>query len=163
MNKPAKVALAVGALLSLQQVALAEKFEMPQKGSADYVTFYTFRTLAKLSLEQVGSGDVFELVGVTQNSDEETPFDNLSVRCLYYHETVADKDNGNGVCTETDSDGDKIFSTFDANAQTHTLIGGTGKYKGITGTASFTKTPLPDPGQGLGALVVKHKVSWEYK
>ncbi|WP_157040324.1 hypothetical protein [Polaromonas naphthalenivorans] len=44
-----------------------------------------------------------------------------------------------------------------------TLIGGTGKYKGISGTAPYTISPLPAPGQGLGAIALEHKVSWQFK
>ena len=49
-----------------------------------------------------------------------------------------------GACVLTDSDGDQIFSTFDTrdtdksqpemNCGTHIITGGTGKYKGITGS-----------------------------
>ena len=87
----------------------------------------------------------------------------MSVRCLFYREAVGGKDKGSGACTETDSDGDKVFSTFDAGTRIHTLIGGTGKYKGISGTAPITVTPLPAPGPGLGAIVVEHRVTWQFK
>jgi len=50
-----------------------------------------------------------------------------------------------------------------AGALVHTLIGGTGKYKGISGTAPYTVKRLPAPGEGLGAISVDHKVTWQFK
>lgn len=148
--------------LSLSQVAwAADKIQMPRQGTATYVTYYTSHPLANLDMGEVGSGAVQQLVGVTRNVDGQKPFDGMSVRCLFYSETVGGKAKGNGVCTETDTDGDKVFTTF--AARVHTLIGGTGKYKGISGTAPYTVTPLPAPGQGLGAIVVEHKVTWQLK
>ena len=38
----------------------------------------------------------------------------------------------NGSCVENDKDGDNVFTTFDD--KNHYLMGGTGKYKGITET-----------------------------
>ena len=52
-----------------------------------------------------------------------------------------------------DSDGDQIFSTFDTrdtdksqpqmNCGTHIITGGTGKYKGITGSEPFACITMP--------------------
>jgi hypothetical protein len=66
---------------------------------------------------------------------------------------------GGGACVLTDSDGDKIFSTFDTrdvdksqpemNCGTHIITGGTGKYKGISGREPFAcinMPPLAGPG-----------------
>jgi hypothetical protein len=43
----------------------------------------------------------------------------------------------------------------------HYFIGGTGKYKGISGTAPFTVESLPAPDEGLGALIIPHEVTWK--
>ena len=163
MNKLAKVALAAVILLSLNQVASAEKLQMPQQGTATYVTYYTSRSLANLDMGEVGSEALLELVGITRNTDGQKFFDNMAVRCIFYREAVGGKVRGNGACIETDSDGDKVFTTFDAAALVHTLIGGTGKYKGISGTAPYTVNRLPAPGEGLGAISVDHKVTWQFK
>ena len=57
--------------------------------------------------------------------------------------------HASGPCTYADPDGDLIFSTFDARrggggapAATKEYIGGTGKYAGLTGHATFTIAPL---------------------
>ena len=56
----------------------------------------------------------------------------MSVRCLYHWSVVGEINHVNGSCVHTDKDGDNVFATFDD--KTTILIGGTGKYKGITGT-----------------------------
>ncbi len=71
--------------------------------------------------------------------------------------------------------GDKIVSTFDTrdidksqpemNCGTHVIVGGTGKYKGITGREPFSCQAMPalaGPG-GYTALDIPHNTSWEIK
>jgi hypothetical protein len=80
-----------------------------------------------------------------------------------------------GVCVLTDSGGDKIISTFDTrdvdksqpqmNCGTHVIVGGTGKYKGITGKEPFACNAMPalaGPG-GYTAIDIPHNTSWEIK
>jgi hypothetical protein len=75
-------------------------------------------------------------VGITRNPDEESYFDNMVVHCLVTIRVVKGHQNLYGACKETDKDGDYTSTTFDSEA--HYFIGGTGKYKGITGEAPFT-------------------------
>jgi hypothetical protein len=63
-----------------------------------------------------------------------------------------------GACSETDSDGDVIFSSFDGDARK--LIGGTGKYKGISGSARNVPTPQPSTKPGTIAYSVRQEVAW---
>ena len=55
----------------------------------------------------------------------------------------------------------RLFTTFDD--KNHYLMGGTGKYKGITGTAAYTIVELHDTVGGRPALIVNHKATWEIK
>jgi hypothetical protein len=104
---------------------------------------------------------VAELVGITVNPDGEPYFDNMVVHCLATIRVVKGEQDLYGACKETDKDGDYTSTTFDSKA--HYFIGGTGKYKGITGTAPFTVESLPAPGEGLGALIIPHEVTWSLK
>jgi len=45
----------------------------------------------------------------------------------------------------------------------HYLMGGTGKYKGITGTIPYTVVELHDTVGGHPANIVNHKATWEIK
>ncbi len=67
-----------------------------------------------------------------------------------------------------DADGDTIFSTFDTRdldksqpdmaCGTHIITGGTGKYKGITGSEPFACISLPAlaGGGGLISMDIPH-------
>ncbi len=142
---------------------LSQQQQMPKQGTTTYVTYYTGRSLTSLNMGEVGSEALGEIVGITRNTDGQKFFDNMAVRCILYRQTLGGKGKANGACTETDSDGDKVFTTFDSGTMMHTLIGGTGKYKGISGTAPYTSKVLPPPGEGLTASIVDHKVTWEFK
>src|SRR5262249_52041996 len=83
-------------------------------------------------------------VGTTQNMKGEKMLDKMSARCAALSVASGDKKYIDGACVLTDADGDQIFSTFDTrdtdksqpqmNCGTHIIAGGTGKYKGITGS-----------------------------
>lgn len=76
------------------------------------------------------------------------------------------------VSVVTERDGRKFDSygsnakgmlVFDAN--THIITGGTGKYKGITGSEPFTCISMPalaGPG-GYFAMDIPHNTTWEIK
>jgi len=91
----------------------------------------------------------------------EGPFNDMSVRCLAHYTTVGETFHFNGSCVETDKDGDNVFTTFDD--KNHYMIGGTGKYKGITGTVPYTVVELHDTVGGRWASIVNHKATWEIK
>ena len=85
----------------------------------------------------------------------------MSVRCLYHWSVVGETNRQNGSCVDTDKDGDNVFLTFDDKSLY--FMGGTGKYKGLTGTAAYTFVALHDAVGGRPALIINHKVSWEIK
>ena len=115
---------------------LPQQQQMPQQGTTTYVTYYLIRILTTLNMGDVGSENLRELVGITRNIDGQKFFDGMTVRCIGYVETLGSVADSNGACVETDSDGDKVFTTFKGGSvRLHTLVGGTGKYKGISGTA----------------------------
>jgi hypothetical protein len=64
-----------------------------------------------------------------------------------------------GACSKTD--GDILFTSFDGPAGK--LLGGTGKYAGMTGSAVFSLKPEPPSEEGKIAFSVKHEVSWALK
>jgi hypothetical protein len=88
--------------------------------------------------------------------------------------TVAsgDKKYIDGACVLADSDGDKIFSTFDTrdldksqpdmSCGTHIITGGTGKYAGITGSEPFACKSLPAlAGEGgYTSMDIPHNTTW---
>jgi hypothetical protein len=140
--------------------AAAVSAEFPRTGEAEYDTYYVDTVLAKID-SGVGTGAIIDETGITRNLEGEGPFHDMSVRCLYHWGVVEKTNHINGSCVHTDKDGDNLFATFDD--KTTTLIGGTGKYKGITGTVSYTMRELHDTDGGRKAFVVSHKANWEIK
>jgi hypothetical protein len=140
--------------------APAVSAEFPKTGEAEYDTYYVDNVVAKLD-SGVGTGAIVDETGITRNVKGEGPFHDISVRCLYHWGVVEKTNHINGSCVHTDKGGDNIFATFDD--KTTTLMGGTGKYKGITGTVSYSMRELHDTVGGRKAFVVNHKATWEIK
>ncbi|MEZ2307188.1 hypothetical protein AB6809_11190 [Paraburkholderia sp. RCC_158] len=149
----------VGTATAIAQDATAVA-RLPRDGTTTYVTYYTSHVLAKQALSANDKGAVLEVLGVTRNTDGKPYFDNMSVRCIGYAQTVGGKFGGQGNCVETDPDGDKVFTTFDYVSATHNITGGTGKYEGISGSVPFTRRILQPPGPDEIAALVDHKVTW---
>jgi hypothetical protein len=141
-------------------IASADAADFPKSGEAEYDTYYIMKTVSTLETD-VGTGGLYDFAGITRNVKGDAAFNNMSVHCLSRWTYIGDKFDHNGSCTETDVDGDTIFTTFDND--THYTIGGTGKYKGITGSAAYSATPLYKTVDGQEAYVVNHKVKWEIK
>src|SRR5215472_15951858 len=159
-----RVGNAMKSMLASTAVALtfcaapALSAEFPKTGEAEYDTYYVDNTVAKID-GGAGTGAIFDETGITRNVKGEGPFHDMSVRCLYHRSTVGETVQFNGSCVETDKDGDHVFTTFDT--KNHYMMGGTGKYKGITGTVSFSVVALHDTVGGRRAFLVKHKATWD--
>jgi hypothetical protein len=147
-------------VLTFCAASAATAAEFPKTGSAEYDTYYVDNPLAKID-SGVGTGTIVDETGITRNVKGEGPFHDMAVRCLYHWSVVGETNHFNGSCVETDKDGDNVFTTFDDKS--HYLMGGTGKYKGITGTVPYTIVELHDAVGGRPALVVNHKATWEIK
>src|SRR5262245_20653393 len=105
----------------------------------------------------------------------EAMFNKMSARCTALSIDSGGKKYIDGACVLADKDGDKIFSTFDTrdvdksqpkmDCGTHFITGGTGKYKGITGTEPFACLPMPAPvgSDGYMAMDIPHNTAWEIK
>lgn len=138
---------------------LAEVAKLPPSGTTHFTTYFSVRPAHELTMVDDSSISVVELVGITRNPDGQPYFDNMVVRCLVSIRVVKGEQELYGACKETDKDGDSTSTTFDSKA--HYFIGGTGKYQGITGEAPFTVESLPSPGDGRGALIIPHEVTWK--
>jgi hypothetical protein len=148
---------------------------MERKGTTPYVTHFIFRPLMSLDVLPLGTATQLEAVGTTENMKGEKMFDKMSARCAALSVTSGDKKYIDGACVLADSDGDKIFSTFDTRdldksqpdmgCGTHIITGGTGKYAGITGSEPFACIAMPALA-GLGgytAMDIPHNTTWEIK
>jgi hypothetical protein len=122
--------------------------------------YATVRPLAVID-SGAGRGGVWDYTGVMQNVKGEGPFNNMAVRCLQNWTMLGEQLKVVGSCVLTDQDGDSVFDVFEGAA--FNLVAGTGKYKGISGRGTITRTRLHDLPGDIRALVNGHKVTWEIK
>ncbi len=176
------LALLSGLLIAFGQCP-AQSAEMPKKGVTPYVTHFVFRPVQNLdvsglgtvTLLGVGTVTVLEATGTTDNMKGEKMLDKMSARCEALSVNSGPKNYIDGACVLTDADGDMIFSSFDTRdldksqpdmaCGTHIITGGTGKYKGITGSEPFACNAMPNlaGAGGYTAMDIPHNTSWEIK
>jgi hypothetical protein len=170
----ARTALFAGVLMAfIPASALGEPIQ--KKGTTPYVTHFIFRPLMSLDIDGLGKAATLEAVGTTENMKGEKMLDKMSARCVALNVDSGHKKYIDGACVLADDDGDMIFSTFDTrdldksqasmDCGTHVITGGTGKYKGITGSEPFSCQTLPalaGPG-GYFAMDIPHNTAWEIK
>lgn len=104
-----------------------------------------------------------ELSGVSRNDKGSGMLHNLGMRCWGFIDVIEGKPSSIGRCVEIDADGDQVFATFEnkAGVGSHTFIGGTGKYTGITGQQTFSGvSPVKGP-DGLTVLIVSTRTTWK--
>ena len=172
--KLARTTVFAAVLVSFSPAAVqAEQIE--KKGTTPYVTHFIFRPLMTIDTAELGKATTLEAVGTTQNMKGEKMLDKMSARCVALNVSSGEKKYIDGACVLADSDGDKIFSTFDTrdldksqpkmDCGTHVITGGTGKYKGITGSEPFACITMPAlAGSGeYFAMDIPHNTTWEIK
>jgi hypothetical protein len=172
--KLANTAAFVAVLVAIAPAAVQSE-PLEKKGTTPYVTHFIFRPLMTIDTSELGKATTLEAVGTTQNLKGEKMLDKMSARCVALNVASGDKKYIDGACVLADSDGDKIFSTFDTrdldksqpkmDCGTHIITGGTGKYKGITGSEPFACIAMPAlAGSGeYFAMDIPHNTSWEIK
>ncbi len=170
----AKAVLLAGVVMAFAPgVVLGDPIE--KKGTTPYVTHFIFRPLNSIDIAGLGTATNLEAVGTTENMKGEKMLDKMSAHCAALSVASGEKKYIDGACVLADSDGDKIFSTFDTrdldksqptmDCGTHIITGGTGKYKGITGSEPFACIKMPalaGPG-GYFAMDIPHNTTWEIK
>jgi hypothetical protein len=153
-------AFAFGALLAATTFAPAADF--PKSGEATFDRYQIARIISAVQ-SPVGKGVLWEDIGVTRNIKGEKPWDRLVDRCQGTATVVGeDWSRESGNCVKKDQDGDQIFVTWQGSDWT--IVSGTGKYKGITGTGTtkfdFEQDRLEDRPDGW-VSVIHHTVKWQ--
>ncbi len=153
-------AVAVGALIIWTVSALAADF--PKSGEAAFDRYQIARIISSVQ-SPVGKGVLWEDTGVTRNVKGEQPWDKLVDRRQGTATVIGeDWSRESGNCVKKDKDGDQIFVTWQGGDWA--IVGGTGKYKGITGTGTtkfdFKQDSLEDRPDGW-VNVIHHTVKWQ--
>ena len=168
--------LLTGVLMALAPGTVLAVDAPPKSGTTSYTTHFVFHPKSSIDIPGVGKATALEAVGPTENTKGEAFLDKMQAKCAAVSVESGDKKWIDGACALTDADGDVVFSTFDTrdldkaqpkmDCGTHIITGGTGKYKGITGTEPFAcitvDTPAGEPA-GSFAIDIPHNTVWEIK
>jgi hypothetical protein len=143
--------------------------DVPKEGTVNFTAFWV---MTSLNVMQQGNRAfaTYELEGITRTDAGAPMFDSFGQRCMGLAELVDNKlQDILGTCSFTDRDGDHIFMPYSGKGDgkggdngTFKLVGGTGKFTGITGTAEYSNPGLPIKADDKALRgVVPHKVSWK--
>jgi len=140
----------------------AEPF--PASGSAKLAAYAVCRSAVIVDMGPVGSNSSAECTGIVKARDSSKLLDNLAIRCMEESKARPQGYAFTGTCIETDGDGDKIFMTYEGpESGDIALLGGTGKYKAITGKGTWSVADAPGNTAQLFAFTLTYDVSWTTK
>ena len=167
-----KIILAsVLSLVLLVAFGLDAKAQMAKEGTAS-LTEYVSGTYKVLAMGEERLQITFEHMGVLVNDAGEGFLHNSSLRVMGIVQAVKGiKVQESGSLVYTDPDGDKVFLTYKGTGGklgpegytngAYTIVGGTGKYSGITGGGEFTWRPVQSAAEGTYQGITKGKVHWK--
>ena len=142
--------------------ALAES--LPDQGSAKLAAYEVCRPLALIDMGEVGSESSTECHGIVRNLESEKHPDNLAIHCLETTSARPEAYKYSGTCEQIDSDGDKLFMTYEGSKTGQIKwIGGTGKYAGVTGSGDLGVVVAPGNTPTQFAYTLTYNVSWTRK
>jgi len=154
------------AVAMISNLALAGGAPIPPSGSSSYVTYFTGHVLdVNTAGENAPTSRFSAATGITKSSDGQKLFDGLVVHCLIHGEAEGKTVKYTGSCLDTDADGDKFLHTFEGGPDSGTtkMISGTGKYSGMSWSATYTTSSFPSAGQGQFSFSAGDKATWEFK
>ena len=136
----------------------------PEGGAAKLAAYQVCRPLAVIDMGAAGSESSTECNGIVRNLDAQKEPDNLSIRCLEDSGARPDGYKYSGSCVQTDHDGDKIFVTYEGTKSGQfKWIGGTGKYKDVSGSGTLGVVVAPGGNASLFAYTLNFDVTWTKK
>src|ERR1700761_6288844 len=139
--------------------------DFPKQGTANFTDYSTIVNPKSMT---IGKDTVtnYEVYGVSHNDDGGEMFNNMAIHCTGSSTTINGEARSRGLCSQVDKDGDQLFHSYDnvghpgqPYVATETLLGGTGKYAGITGHTESTRQIVKGP-DGLVMLVLPHRATW---
>lgn len=137
---------------------------LPKTGSAKLAAYTVCRSAVIVDMGPVGSNSSAECIGIVKTRDGSKLLDNLAIRCQEDAKARPEGYAFTGTCIHTDADGDKLFMTYEGpESGTIALIGGSGKYKDITGSGTWSVTDAPGNTAQLFLFTLTYDVSWTMK
>jgi hypothetical protein len=136
----------------------------PNSGAAKLAAYAVCRSAVIVDMGPVGSNSSAECTGIVKTRDGSKPLDNLAIRCMEESKARPEGYAFTGTCIQTDGDGDKIFMTYEGpEGGAVTWIGGTGKYRDITGKGTWSVADAPGNTSQLFAFTLTYDATWEIK
>jgi hypothetical protein len=157
-------------LLTVATVALlplsVHGADMPKEGTDSFTNIWM--ETSPTSPIKVGDRTLgtYEISGVHRSDNGDAMITNMGMRCLGIYEIAGTgPEREHGGCIYADKDGDQIMATFERKTATggiETLVGGTGKFAGISGTGEWTVLQFPVKADDkLARGIVAKKVHWK--
>ncbi len=148
--------------------------DWPKQGTTSYVTHFMIRPNTIIDVGSSGKAVALDMVGTTANMNGEKLMDKMTAQCVAVQIFSKAKNYIDGGCVLTDKDGDKIFSTFDTRelegakagftCGIHTIVGGSGKYLGMTGKEPFNCAILPtSAAEGWSGMDIEHHLTYKFE
>ena len=156
------------ALMLLIPTGTAYGADFAKEGSGDYRSGKT-GTFTFLAMGKERGQMNFEEIGVVVSAPENSPFDNATFRDIGSSHLIKGKWKASGMLEFTCTNGDKIYTTFEAqgvrggsSSSINTIVGGTGAFTGITGTLEVKNTPGIKPAKkGIYQGISVGTVTWK--
>ena len=151
------------ALLAVSTATLADE-PFPKTGAAKLAAYSVCRSLTIVDMGPVGSNSSAECTGIVKTRDGSKLLDNLAIRCLEEAKARPEGYAFTGTCIHTDGDGDKLYMTYEGpESGDVALLGGTGKYKDVTGKGTWSVVDAPGNSASLFLFTLTYDVSWTTK
>jgi len=151
------------ALIGLRAPASAAE-PLPKSGAAKLAAYAVCRSLAIIDMGDAGSQSSAECIGIVKTLDGAKLLDNLAIRCLEEAQARPEGYKFFGTCVQTDGDGDKLYMTYEGpEGGPLEWIGGTGKYKDVTGSGIWSVADAPGNTSALFAFTLTYDVNWMRK
>jgi hypothetical protein len=136
----------------------------PKNGAAKLAAYAVCRSLAIVDMGPVGSNSSAECTGVVKTRDESKLLDNLAIRCLEEAKARPEGYAFTGTCIQADADGDKLYMTYEGpEGGAIAVLGGTGKYKDVSGKGTWSVADAPGNTSSLFAFTLTYDVIWMTK
>ena len=127
------------ALLIVASPFSAFAAELPKEGSYDYTACWSGVTNT-ITFSKTHTASSYEMIGAIRSDPPDGMFDKNSFRCVGINASLGGKNTGSTLCEAMDVDGDKRLSNFSLASDgslTREIVGGTGKYEGMTMTGTI--------------------------
>jgi hypothetical protein len=168
MRKLAATLLATACVVCLGLSAMAGEVQgLPQSGKVRFQVSYVQWTGRDIQLDDKAGFGTFEFAGITRNIEGKPWFDRMTEHCTgQYYSDENHLTPTNGSCLYLDADGDKVMINWTGKgsyAGTKQIVGGTGKYAGITGQGTYTGTDLKAPAEGMDLWLTDVDLDFQMK